>query len=122
MLRLSREYVIQQIELLIDDSASRIGQPHWTVRGVQCRRERHGHSGQYYSFDLDVLNLRTTSHEDRQWELFIVTEFWRSNAGARMHSQKWLRLIEGKAPDVFKWIKKHRESRTDEFPRAELST
>lgn len=109
MLRLSTEYIIQQIEMLVNDSTSRTGQTHWTVRGVECRRERNGHSGQYYSFDLDVLNLRTTPGEGAHWELFLVTEFWRSADGTSLHSPKWLKLTAGKAPDVLKWIKKHRE-------------
>jgi len=122
MLRLSREYVIQQLELLVDDSASRIGQTHWTVRGVQCRRERHGHSGQYYSFDLDILNLRSTLPAGGLWELFIVREFWRSTDGSSIHNQKWLRLVAGKASDVFSWIKMQRDSPTDTTASAETPT
>lgn len=109
MLRLSTEYVIQQIETLVNDSTSRIGQTHWTVHGVECRRERHGHTGQHYSFDLDILNLRMKSGEGAHWELFLVTEFWRSVDGASLRSPKWLKLTVGTAPDVLGWIKKHRE-------------
>jgi hypothetical protein len=132
MLRLSTEYIIQQIETLVSDSTSRIGQTHWTMRGVECRRERHGHSGQYYSFDLDILNLRTKPGEGPYWELFVVTEFWRSADGTSLHGPKWLKLTEGKAPDVLNWIKKHREERyrkstdgrrlaVDESPKIEVT-
>ena len=48
--------------------------------------------------------------EDGRWELFIVTEFWRSGGGASLHSPKWLKQVAGKPTDVLKWIKKHRET------------
>ena len=124
MQRLSTEYIIQQIEALVNDSTSRIGQTQWTVRGVECRRERHGHSGQYYSFDLDVLNVRTKPGEGARWELFLVTEFWRSSDGTSLHRLKWLKLTAGKAPDVFKWIQKHRDDwhqkATEKRPQAAM--
>jgi hypothetical protein len=109
MLRLSRALVIQELERLVDDSVGHIGRHEWSVRGVDCRRERHSHSAPAYSFDLDVLNLRAKGDAGGAWELFIVTEFWRSGAGASMHSPKWLKLVRGKPNDVLKWIKNHRE-------------
>lgn len=108
MLRLSRALVIHELEFLVDVSPARVDRREWKARGLECRRERHGHSGAAYSFDLDILTLRADSSEDGRWELFIVTEFWRSSGGASLHSPKWLKLVSGKQADVVKWIKKHR--------------
>jgi len=115
MLRLSRADVIQELALLIDDSASRVGQHQWSVRGVDCRRERHSHSASAYSFDLDVLNLRTKGGAGGGWELFIVTEYWRSGEGTSLHNPKWLKLVHGNPNDVLKWIKLHREEALEKF-------
>jgi len=109
MLRLSRALVIQQLELLVGDSKGGLRRHEWSARGVDCRRERHGHSAPGYSFDLDILNLRSKGGVGGRWELFIVTEFWRSADGTSMHSPKWLKLVSGRQSDVLGWIKKHRE-------------
>jgi hypothetical protein len=109
MLRLSRALVIQQLELLVDASRGRLGQHEWSARGVDCRRERHSHSAPGYSFDLDILNLRSKGGTGGRWELFIVTEFWRSAGGSSMHSPKWLKLVSGRSSDVLGWINRRRE-------------
>ena len=118
MLRLSRADVIHDLALLIDDTASRIGQHEWSIRGVDCRRERHSHSAAAYSFDLDVLNLRARGGEQGAWELFIVTEYWRSGRGMSLHNPKWLKLVQGKPTDVLRWIKLHRAEALDKFRAA----
>jgi len=64
MLRLSRALVIQEIELLIDDSMGHIGRHEWSVRGVDCRGERHSYGAPAYSFDLDILNVRPKGGAD----------------------------------------------------------
>ena len=107
MLRLSRALVIQDLERLVEDSI--IGRTEWSAKGVDCRRERHGYSSPGYSFDLDILNLRARGGPGGAWELFIVTEFWRSAQGTTVHSPKWLKLIRGKPNDVLKWIAANRE-------------
>ena len=101
--------VIQQLELLVNDSIRQIGRNEWSVRGVDCKRERHNYSSRCYSFDLDILNLRAKGGADGIWELFIMTEFWRAGDGSSMHSPKWLKLVAGKPTDVLKWIKIHRD-------------
>jgi hypothetical protein len=109
MLRLSRALVIQELERLIDDSIGRIGHHEWSVRGVDCRRERHTYSASAYSFDLDVLSVRARGGAEGRWELFIITEFWRDAHDDNMHSPKWLKLVTGKPTDVLKWIKDNRD-------------
>ena len=108
MLRLSRALVIQDLERLVEDSI--IGRTEWSAKGVDCRRERHAYSSPAYSFDLDILNLRATGGPGGTWEVFIVTEFWRSAQGTSMHSPKWLKLVRGKPNDVLKWIAAHRNA------------
>jgi hypothetical protein len=109
MLRLSRALVIQDLERLIDDSMSHIGRHEWSVRGVDCRRERHTYSAPAYSFVLDVLSVRANGGAEGRWELFIITEFWRGADGDNIHCPKWLKLVSGKPTDVLKWIKNHRD-------------
>jgi hypothetical protein len=108
MLRLSRALVIQDLERLVEHSIGHIGRHEWSARGVECRRDHHSYSAPTYSFDLDVLNLRVKGDAGCAWEMFIVTEFWRSAQGATMHSPKWLKLVRGKPKDVLKWIAMHR--------------
>jgi hypothetical protein len=110
MLKLSRARVIQDLERLVEKSIAHVGQHEWSARGVECRRERHSFSSPNYSFDLDVLNLRAKGDAERAWELFIMTEFWRSAQGNSIHSPKWLKLVRGKPNDVLKWITEHREA------------
>ena len=110
MLHLSRALVIQELERLVGDSIGHIGRSEWSAKGVDCRRERHGYSSPAYSFDLDILNLRAKGGAGGSWELFIVTEFWRSAQGTTVHSPKWLKLVHGKPNDVLKWIAAHRDS------------
>ncbi len=114
MLRLSRALVIQEIELLIDHSVGHIGRHEWSVRGVDCRRERHSYSAPAYSFDLDILNVRAKGGAEGRWELFIIGEFWRSADRASMHSPKWLKLVAGKPTDVLKWLAIFTSSRAAE--------
>lgn len=118
MLRLSRALVIEELERLIDDSIGRVGRHEWSFRGVDCRRERHSHSAPAYSFDLDILNVRAKGGRDGRWELFIISEFWRSADGTSMHSPKWLKLVAGKPADVLHWIKIHRDEPVDGGERA----
>ena len=118
MLRLSRALVIEELERLVDDSIGRVVRHEWSLRGVDCRRERHGHSAPGYSFDLDILNVRAKGGRDGRWELFIISEFWRSADGASMHSPKWLKLVAGKPADVLQWIKINRNAPLDESERA----
>jgi hypothetical protein len=110
MLRLSRALVISELERLVEVSPGRIDRKEWRALGLDCRRERHSHSSPSYGFDLDILNLRANSTEDGHWELFIVTEFWRSASGASLHSPKWLKLVAGGPADVLRWIGKHRDT------------
>lgn len=117
MLRLSRALVIDELERLVDDSIGRVGRHEWSFRGVDCRRERHSHSAPAYSFDLDILNVRAKGGQDGRWELFIISEFWRSADGTSMHSPKWLKLVAGKPADVLHWIKIHRDEPVDEQER-----
>jgi hypothetical protein len=109
MLRLSRALIIQQLERLVEHSIGHINRREWSAKGVECRRERHSFSAPNYSFDLDVLNLRADGDGGQVWELFIVTEFWRSAQGATVHSPKWLKLVRGKPADVLKWLAAHRD-------------
>jgi hypothetical protein len=109
MLRLSRALVIEDIQRLVEDSIGRIGRHEWTIRGIDCRRERHSHSAPGYRFDLDILNVQARRGASGPWELFIVTEFWRSADGKIMHNPKWLKLVAGKPTDALNWIKQHRQ-------------
>jgi hypothetical protein len=111
MLRLSRALVIQELQMLVDASRGHVGRHEWSIRGVDCRRERHSHSAPDYSFDLDILNLRAKGGTGGRWEVFIVSEFWRSASGSSMHSPKWRKLVSGKPTDVLRWIKNHRENK-----------
>ena len=52
----------------INDSTRQIGRNEWSVRGVDCRRERHSYSSRCYGFDPDILNLRAKGGADGRWE------------------------------------------------------
>lgn len=108
MLRLSRASVISDIEFLVTPPGPPTGRHEWSIKGVSCRLERHSYASSLYSFDHDVLQIRTDTKRDG-WEVFIVTEFWRNSSGASIHSPKWLKLTNGKSSDVLRWIRQERE-------------
>ncbi len=95
MLRLSRGRVIGDIEFLVGGLKGSLERREWSVAGVDCWRQRHSYGAEVYSFDLDVLRVRAGGGAEGRWELFVVTEFWRSADGAGLHSAKWLKLVSG---------------------------
>jgi hypothetical protein len=110
MLRLSRSKVINDIEFIVDRPIVGVGPLRWETKGVDCLAERHAYRGQMYSFDLDVMRVRSQGVARAKWELLIVTEYWRDAADENIHTTKWLKLRTGKAADVTKWIADHREA------------
>lgn len=53
------------------------------------------------------MQLRTAPR--RKWQLYIITEFWRDEAGDTVRMTKWLKVATGKSADVVKWIRENKE-------------
>jgi len=109
MRRLSRASVINDIECIVKKPAIGLGKHKWESSGVECVLDRHSYYGEMYSFDVEVLHLRLKVASHLKWQLYLVTDFWRNEAGETVRMTKWLKLTAGKRADVMKWIIENRE-------------
>jgi hypothetical protein len=114
MRRLSRARVINDIERLVKDPALGLGKHKWELRGVECALDRHSYNGELYGFDVEVLRVRLMAGARPKWEVYVVTEFWRDEAGESVRMTKWLKLLAGTSSDVVKWIVESREATSRE--------
>ena len=110
MKRLSRSRVINDIELIVKAPVVGLGKHRWETRGVECVLNRHSYHGDLYSFDVEVLRVERVISGRRKWEVYAVTEFWRTQGEETARMTKWLKLTAGKAADVMKWIVENREA------------
>lgn len=78
MRRPSRASVINDIERILK-SGDRLGKYRWETNGVECTLDRHTYYGALYSFDVEVLRVRATARP--KWQLYLIPEFWRNEAG-----------------------------------------
>ncbi len=72
--------------------------------------DRHSYHGDVYSFDLEVLRIERMIAGRSKWQLYVVTEFWRTQGEENARMTKWLRLTAGKSADVVGWIVENREA------------
>ncbi len=109
MRRFSRARVINDIEGIVRTPGAGLGKHKWEARGVECILDRHSYYGEMYSFDVEVLHLRLRVATRVKWQLYLVGEFWRNEAGETVRMTKWLKLTAGKRADVMRWIVENRE-------------
>jgi hypothetical protein len=109
MRRLSRARVINDIERIVKDSVVGLGKHKWEAGGVECVLDRHSYNGEMYSFDVEVLRVQLREAARLKWQLYVVTQFWRNEAGESVRMTKWLKLTAGKSADVSRWIKESSE-------------
>jgi hypothetical protein len=110
MKRLSRSRVINDIELIVKASVVGLGKHRWETRGVECVLDRHSYHGEIYSFDVEVLRIERNAAGRRKWQVYVVTEFWRTQGDENARMTKWLKLTAGKSTDVVSWIVENREA------------
>jgi hypothetical protein len=78
----------------------------WRVGSVTCSRDRHRHSGQSYTFGIEVLQAQFAQQGHPSWHLAIVSErWWTGDCDVLIRDSIWLKLIAGKAADVTAWLK-----------------
>jgi hypothetical protein len=67
MKRVGNSRTISDIEFVID--APSLGDPKrsWTPHGVECIRDRHRFSGQWYDFTIEVVQLRIVKSGRISW-------------------------------------------------------
>jgi hypothetical protein len=109
MRRFSRARVINDIECIVKSPAAGLARHKWEAAGVDCVLDRHSYFGELYSFDVEVLRLHAKAPPRAKWQLYLVTEFWRNEAGETVRMAKWLKLTAGKRADVMRWITENRE-------------
>ncbi len=63
-----------------------------------------------YSFDVEVLRIEQAAAKRRTWQVYVVTEFWRTKDDENARMTKWLKLTAGKSADVMSWIVENREA------------
>lgn len=110
MRRLSRASVINDIERIVKSAVVGLGKHKWETNGVECVLDRHSYNGENYGFDIEVLRVSMSADTRLKWQLFLVTEFWRNEAGESVRMTKWLKLATGKSADVVRWIRESRET------------
>ena len=110
MRRLSRARVITDIERIVKNSTFSVGKHTWEANGVECGLDRHSYNGETYGFDVEVLHLRLKVASRLKWQLYLVCEFWRNEAGDTVRMTKWLKQTAGKPADVMRWIVENREA------------
>jgi hypothetical protein len=110
MRRLSRASVINDIERITKGDVVGLGKHKWETCGVECALDRHSYNGESYAFDVKVLRVRRRAPTGLKWQIFIVSEFWRDEAGEPVRMTKWLKLASGKSAEVVKWIRENREA------------
>lgn len=110
MAKLSNARRILEIESMIDAPSIASDVRSWVAHGVECSRDSHKFSGGSYAFTIDVLELRYRRAGRLVWHVAIVTERWRSsNPSTTIRDTKWLKLITGRASDVYAWISRFRD-------------
>ncbi len=109
MRRLSRARVINDIESIVKNPVAGFGKHKWETNGVECVLDRHSYHGGVYSFDFEVLHVRLSTTSSLEWQLYLVTEFWRDETGETVRMTKWLKQTAGKPADVMRWIVENRE-------------
>ena len=110
MKRLSRSRVINDIELIVKAPVVGLGKHQWETRGVECVLDRHSYHGDLYSFDVEVLRIEWAAARSRKWQVYVVTEFWRTKDDENTRMMKWLKLTAGRSADVVSWIVENREA------------
>jgi hypothetical protein len=81
----------------------------FVVDGVTWLHERHGFSGQAYSFSLEVF---TGSCAGRQsWGLTVVKEYWWKGDRSKIaKNTQWAVLDSGRRADVIAWFQKQEKN------------
>jgi hypothetical protein len=109
MKRIGNSRTISDLEFVIDAPGLGEAKSQWTAHGVECTRERHRFSGQFYAFRIDVVQLRLIKSGRTLWHAMVVTEWWHSaNSEADFRNTKWLKVLNGKPSDVTAWIRRCR--------------
>jgi hypothetical protein len=98
--------VIGQLTQILRDASPNHDARSWRVGSVACTRDRHRHSGQSYTFGIEVLQAHFVQHGHPSWRLAIVSErWWAGDSDLLIRDSTWLKLVAGKAADVTGWIK-----------------
>jgi hypothetical protein len=109
MARLANAITISDIEQILYAKNPQLDARFWNAEGVECRRDRHRYSGQPYTFNIEVLQLRFAQPGRSPWEAFIVNERWMAGTPETLiRGAKWLKLVSGKSSDVRDWIRRCR--------------
>jgi hypothetical protein len=122
MKRVGNANTIADIEFVIDAPSLGDSRHSWTVHGVDCTREWHRFSGQYYEFNIEVLDLRLSKGGRYTWRVLIVTELWQTTGvKSEIRNTKWLKVLAGKASDVTAWMRRCRSLKIDKGDQTDLA-
>jgi hypothetical protein len=76
----------------------------WTIAGVEWHRDRHTHTGQEYSYTVEVHRLFASG--PKSWALLYVIEtWWYGSETSETRRASWGKVMKGKRSDVFAWFR-----------------
>ena len=92
------------VDQLLARDAKRATATHWTIDGVDWRRDRHSYAGASYGFSVEV----TTGSKPAPggWVLMVVKEYWRAADGESIRTGQWAHIEKGSRSDVVAWLQK----------------
>ena len=95
------------VDRLLAFDAARATATHWTIDGVDWRRERHSFAGHAYGFSVEV--TIGTRPPPAGWVLMVVKEYWRAPDGESIRNGQWAHIEKGSRSDVIAWLEKQEQ-------------
>jgi len=109
MAQITNALTIRQLEQIAYGANPHHDARSWTSRGLECRRDRHRYTGQYYSFTTEILQLCCGEQAPAHWEALIVNERWATGTPEVVFRHaKWMKLVSGNASALRAWLLRNR--------------
>ncbi len=97
------------VDRLLGPGTGRTPAAHWSIDGVEWRRERHSYSGASHGFTIEVTTgtCATGVRSGRPgWALRVVKEYWRDGRGQSTRDLQWAHVEAGSRADILDWLKR----------------
>lgn len=96
------------VDRLLSAGTGRSPKTHWSIDGVEWRRERHSYAGTGHGFTIEVTTAIRTGRPG--WTLRVVKEYWRDGRGESTKDLQWAQVEAGSRADIVDWLKRQERS------------